>query len=155
LWAAFAVAFVVPVLVVLPLGSATLGNPPFAIAATALILVFGCIVTAFVATAHRNASGNFDLVINRINGYMTLPQTNGRKQCLSIPMRDLVAIRIDARVKTDNEGCRIWIYSVMAEWNDADRGLQDAKLAEGSTEQYAKALAALIREKAGIAQPMA
>jgi hypothetical protein len=145
IWAAFFAAFVVPIVTSLPMGMLTLGRPSVPVATVALILVLVSILLTYVIVARRIAMGKTDLVVDRLAGTFTLPQSFGRGEPVTISCAHLGEIRVVKEEKTDSEGCVTMIYAVAAQWRAANGGMQEGRLAEFSIAEAAEELARAIR----------
>jgi hypothetical protein len=148
IWAAFLAAIVIPVVTVIPLGMLTLGNPALPVAVVALIVVMASIVVVSTIVARRIGNGKTDLVLDRLRATLTLPQTFGRREPVTILRADLVGIRVLTEEKKDSDGCVTWTYAVTAQWHDPSGGLKEGKLAELNIEEAAQELAIAIRQEA-------
>jgi hypothetical protein len=146
IWNAFMIAFIGPIPLVVLLAMATSCSPPTAVAAGGLALVLACIVAAYTITARANASGRFDLVIDRIQETITLPQESGRREPVVIRWCELLEIRVEAEERKNRDGDSIMTYAVMVYWQrgDADESVDKARLATSITKESAESVVALI-----------
>jgi hypothetical protein len=153
-WAAFLVAFVAPIVTGIPVATVFSWTPPVPIAAAALILVLGSIVLAYRVTARTVASGKSDVVINRIEETLTLPQTFGRLEPIVIPWADLTEVHVAEEERTDKEGAKSTFFVLKVRWQDST-GSHAAIVAElmkvigQNSEEYARNLGAMIRKETG------
>src|SRR5262249_46820404 len=111
------------------------GMPP---SVTAMVVVWSIVLGSaglgYLILAARVASGKADLVIDRFQRTLTLPQTFGRKEPVVVPMADLVAIEAVTVEKQASEGT-IRQYVPTVRWRDAGGDLQEGKLAEWDDER--------------------
>ena len=100
---------------------------------------------AAAVAANRIAEGKCDLVIDRLQGTITLPQTFGRNEPVTISRRDVDDICPLVEKKEDSDGVT-WKYPVIVKWHSGGEQ-QQARLAELSCLEAAQVLANSIREE--------
>lgn len=94
---------------------------------------------AFGWTALRNASGKFDLLIDEQSQTLTLPQTAGRKQAVTLPRGEVVGVCLQRRVSRLASGS-FFSYLPALDRREAGAGLRREALSPcGWTEEKARA----------------
>ena len=93
----------------------------------------------FCWTALRNASGKYDLLIDERSNALTLPQTGGRRQCVTLPRGEIAGVCVQRRVSRLSSGS-FYSYLPALDRREAGTGLRREALSPcGWTEEKARA----------------
>lgn len=127
------------------------GMPPSVEAvAIAWVLYLGSSALLFLILARRAASGERDLVIDRLRSTLTLPRVSAQNEPIVIPLGTVLAVDVSQEQKQGSDGASD-IYIPVLRWRSVNGDLQDARLAEWDDEEEAHRLAEWLRTAVGIA----
>jgi hypothetical protein len=112
--------------------------------------VLAAAAAVFCWTALRNASGKFDLLIDGQSQALTLPQTAGRRQSMTLPRGEIAGVCVQRRVSRLSSGS-FYSYLPALDRREAGAGLRrEALSACGWTEEKAKAFSQWLAGQLGL-----
>jgi Protein of unknown function (DUF3592) len=125
------------------------GIPPSAGAMIVLwCAILGGAGYAYWKRSSRIAAGRDDLVINRSEGTLTLPQSFGRTDSVVVPLNDVLTPEVVV-VETKDENGHLIRYAPTVRWRGADGEVRDGSLAEWADKGQADRLVEWITSRAG------
>jgi hypothetical protein len=125
------------------------GMPPPAAAVIAVwLLILGGAAFAYRRVSRRIASGKGDLVIDRAGRTLTLPQSFGRAEPLTMPFADVLAVEVLV-IETKDEDGHLVRYAPAVRWRDGGHVGED-KLVEWAVREQADRLAAWVADRSGV-----
>jgi hypothetical protein len=100
--------------------------------------------------ALRNASGNYDLLIDERSHALTLPQTAGRRQSITLPRGEIAGVCMQRRVSRLSSGSFYSYLPALDRW-EGGAGLRREALSPcGWTEEKAKAFSQWLAGQLGL-----
>ena len=105
---------------------------------------------AFCWTALRNASGKYDLLIDGQSQALTLPQTAGRRQSMTLPRGEIAGVCVQRRVSRLSSGSFYSYLPAVDRW-ESGAGLRREALSPcGWTEEKARAFSQWLAGQLGL-----
>jgi hypothetical protein len=129
------------------LGFSTGGAPPmWAVGLTwGIVIVLASIV--YVWRTYVVGSGAKDLIINTIDGVLSLPQTFGRKTDVIVPFEAVASIDVERIAHRGSKGGTHYTYAPRLHYGDERGDAQRARLADWSDAGRAEELAQWLRDQ--------
>jgi len=112
--------------------------------------VLAAAAAVFCWKALRNASGKYDLLIDEQSRAITLPQTGGRRQCVTFPRGEIAGVCVQRRVSLLSSGS-FYSYLPALDLGEAGPGLRREALSPcGWTEEKAEAFSQWLAGQLGL-----
>jgi hypothetical protein len=112
--------------------------------------VLAVAAAVFCWTAWRNASGRYDLLIDEASRALTLPQTAGRRESITLPRAEIAGVCAQRRVSRLSSGS-FYSYLPALDRREAGAGLRREALSPyGWTEEKARAFSQWLAGQLGL-----
>ena len=145
-WAAATTAVAACIIGTLPISS--IGPElPLRVALLIWCLILIVVVIAYVLVASVLARGFKDLVLDFVHDTLTLPETCGRRESITIAFADLESVQTDNVSRQDSEGETQLRYAPTVRWRGRDSALMEARLTEWRSEERAIRFVDWLRER--------
>jgi len=121
------------------------------ISTTVIGVVWACVlvpaVVVFLWKKLRIGSGARDLIIDRDDRMLSLPQTFGRKEDVIVPVEGITSVEVQQIAHRGSKGGTSYTYAPTLHWTDDAGEPRSDKLAEWMSESRAEAFAEWLREQ--------